>query len=71
MTISPGEKWLELLIKDVVERYSDITVELEEQEQNPTTGMVVTPTPEQIQEPLPEEQTSMIEQVAQSFPGTE
>lgn len=70
-TINPGEKWLELLIKDVVERYSDVTVELEEDKEASTTNMIVQPTPEQINEPLPEEQASMIDQVIQSFPGTE
>ena len=69
-TINPSEKWLELLIKDVVERYSDVTVELQEAGMD-TTLPVVKPTPQEIQEPLPEEQTSMIEQVAQSFPGQE
>lgn len=66
-TINPSVDWLQVLVKEVVERYSDVTVELEEPQ--PSTQPQVTPTPEEISEPLPEEHAELINQVAEMFPG--
>ena len=68
--INSGDKWLKELISKAVEQYSDITVPIEE-ETMPEQPVKVTPTPEDINTPLDENQQGMIEQVAQVFPGQE
>lgn len=67
-TINPGEEWVKELISKVVSKYSDVSVPVKEEDSN--VGVVV-PTQQEKQEPLPEEHTQLIEQVAQTLPGQE
>lgn len=70
-TINPSENWVKELIGKTVEKYSDVTVPLDEFRELMPNNDMVTPTPEEINEPLPEEQTALVEQVAEILPGTE
>jgi hypothetical protein len=68
-TINPSEQWVKELIGKAVEAHSDVTVPVDEEEDN--VEDVVVPTQQEQTEELPEEHAEMIEQVAQSFPGQE
>lgn len=67
--INPSEPWVKELIGKAVEKYSDVTVPIDNEMITENVPVDITPTPEEINQPLEVEQTQLVDEVANLLPG--